>query len=75
MPDAGFVPVPIAKTVKNPLYLDLRPVDGSHEARVERLLGFAARRGYICQGEVSWVVPADPEGDKFCVQGSLTAST
>jgi len=41
---------------------------------VERLLGLGARRADIGQGEVPWVL-ADPEGNEFCVLGSLAAPT
>jgi Glyoxalase-like domain len=74
-PTLVFVTVPEAKTVKNRLHLDLRPVDGSYEAEVERLLGLGARRADIGQGEVPWVVLADPEGNEFCVLGSLASPT
>jgi hypothetical protein len=67
--------VPEAKTVKNRLHLDLRPVGGSHQAEVERLIGLGARPADIGQGEVPWVVLADPEGNEFCVLGSLEAVT
>jgi hypothetical protein len=34
---------------------------------VERLISLGARRIDIGQGEVSWVVMADPEANEFCV--------
>jgi hypothetical protein len=70
-----FVTVPEAKTVKNRLHLDIRPVDGSHETEVERLIGLGARRADVGQGSAPWVVLADPEGNEFCVLGSLAALT
>jgi predicted enzyme related to lactoylglutathione lyase len=64
-PDLLFLQVPESKTVKNRLHLDLRPDDqGAEMARLESL---GARRIDIGQGEVSWVVMADPEGNEFCV--------
>jgi catechol 2,3-dioxygenase-like lactoylglutathione lyase family enzyme len=72
-PALVFVTVPEAKTVKNRLHLDVRPVDGSHELEVERLVSLGARRADIGQGEVPWVVLADPEGNEFCVLGPLAA--
>jgi hypothetical protein len=75
VPTLVFVAVPEAKTVKNRLHLDLRPVDRSHEAEVERLIGLGARRADVGQGEVPWVVLADPEGNEFCVLGPLAAHT
>jgi catechol 2,3-dioxygenase-like lactoylglutathione lyase family enzyme len=73
VPTLVFVAVPEGKTVKNRLHLDLRPVEGSHAAEVERLLGLGAHRVDIGQGEVPWVVLADPEGNEFCVLGPLEA--
>jgi hypothetical protein len=69
VPALVFVTVPEDKTVKNRLHLDLRPVDGSYQAEVERLLGLGARRADVGQGEVPWVVLADPEGNEFCLLG------
>src|SRR5690349_18275600 len=66
LPGLLFTPVPEAKTVKNRLHLDLRPDD--QEAEVERLVNMGARPADIGQGEVSWVVLADPEGNESCVQ-------
>ena len=64
-PQLVFVPVPEGKTVKNRLHIDLNPDD--QEAEVERLLGIGATRADVGQGDVSWVVLADPEGNEFCV--------
>lgn len=50
---------------KNRLHLDFRPDDQQSEVR--RLLDLGARRIDIGEGEVSWVVMADPEGNEFCV--------
>ena len=71
VPVLVFAKVPEGKTVKNRLHLDLRPVGSSHEAEVERLLGLGARHADVGQGEVPWVVLADPEGNEFCVLGPL----
>ena len=64
-PDLLFIKVPDEKSVKNRLHLDHRP-EYQH-AEVERLLSIGARRVDIGQGERSWVVLADPEGNEFCV--------
>jgi hypothetical protein len=64
-PALVFVPVPEEKVVKNRLHLDLAPDD--QQGEVERLLGLGARRLDIGQGQVSWVVMVDPEGNEFCV--------
>jgi len=64
-PDLLFLRVPEAKRVKNRLHLDLRPDDQA--AEVARLEGLGARRVDVGQGDVSWVVMADPYGNEFCV--------
>lgn len=53
------------KGPKNRLHLDFRPTD--QVAEVERLIGLGASRLDVGQGDVSWVVLADPEGNEFCV--------
>jgi len=65
LPGLLFTTVPDAKTVKNRLHIDLRPDD--QEAEVERLVDMGARPADIGQGNVNWVVLADPEGNEFCV--------
>lgn len=50
------------------LHLDLLGGDPQEqEAVVERLLGLGAARVEIGQGDVPWVVLADPDGNAFCV--------
>jgi hypothetical protein len=57
-----------AKTVKNRLHLDLAPgLPDDQQAEVARLEALGARRIDIGQGDVPWVVLADPEGNEFCV--------
>jgi hypothetical protein len=57
-----------AKTSKNRLHLDIAPPrDGDQGAEVERLIALGASRVDIGQGDVSWVVMADPDGNEFCV--------
>lgn len=69
IPGLLFVSVPERKTAKNRLHLDFRP--GDRDREVERLLSLGATRADIGQGEQSWVVLADPEGNlEFCVLGS-----
>ncbi|SPF06495.1 VOC family protein [Streptomyces sp. MA5143a] len=65
VPGLLFTPVPEAKTVKNRLHLDFRPVDQT--AEVSRLLALGARHADVGQGDESWVVLMDPEGNEFCV--------
>jgi catechol 2,3-dioxygenase-like lactoylglutathione lyase family enzyme len=57
-----------AKTGKNRLHFDLAPpAGGDQEAEVDRLVALGATRVDIGQGDVSWVVMADPDGNEFCV--------
>jgi Glyoxalase-like domain len=54
--------------MKNRLHIDLAPgKDDDQEAEVRRLESLGARRIDIGQGDVAWVVLADPEGNEFCV--------
>jgi hypothetical protein len=63
-----FVPVPDAKTVPNRVHLDLAsPSTEAQAALVDRLLDGGATRADVGQGEVPWVVLADPEGNELCV--------
>jgi catechol 2,3-dioxygenase-like lactoylglutathione lyase family enzyme len=56
------------KTAKHRLHFDLAPAaDGDQAAEVERLASLGATRIDIGQGEVGWVVMADPDGHEFCV--------
>jgi predicted enzyme related to lactoylglutathione lyase len=64
-PSMTFVPVTEPKAGKNRVHIDLKPDD--QEAEVERLVNMGARRVDIGQGDVPWVVLADPEGNEFCV--------
>ena len=70
-PSLVFVTVPEGKAVKNRLHLDIRPVDRSLDAEMERLLALGARRADVGQGSQPWAVLADPEGNEFCLLGSL----
>jgi len=69
-PDILFLKVPEAKSVKNRLHIDLRPDD--RDAEVARLEALGAKQIDIGQGDVTWVVMADPEGNEFCVLRALT---
>ena len=72
-PAIVFVPVPESKTVKNRVHIDVNPIDGSQAEEVARLETLGARRVDIGQGDVHWVVMADPEGNEFCILRSLAA--
>jgi Glyoxalase-like domain len=65
IPGLLFIAVPEAKTVKNRLHLDLRPDDRDDE--VARFISLGATRADVGQGEQTWVVLQDPEGNEFCV--------
>jgi predicted enzyme related to lactoylglutathione lyase len=65
LPGLLFARVPERKSVKNRLHLDFRPAD--QQAEVARLLDLGASHADVGQGEESWVVLADPEGNEFCV--------
>lgn len=68
-----FVPVPEGKQVKNRLHIDLAPhTSQDRDAEIQRLLDLGATRADAGQdeGEVTWTVLADPEGNEFCVLSS-----
>ena len=66
-PTLLFGPVPDDKTVKNRIHLDVRARDGDQRSEVQRIVALGAHTVDIGQGNVSWVVLADPEGNEFCV--------
>ena len=73
LPGIMFEPVQEHKHSKNRLHLDFRPQDQG--AEVEQLIALGASRLDIGQGDVSWVVLADPEGNEFCVLQERHANT
>jgi hypothetical protein len=70
-PDIRFGQVPEVKSLKDRIHLDLRP--GDQAAEVERLIALGGRRIDIGQGDVTWVVLADPEANEFCVLRSRSS--
>jgi catechol 2,3-dioxygenase-like lactoylglutathione lyase family enzyme len=64
LPALEFLPGP-AKSRKDRLHLDLRGAD--QDETVAALLALGARRVDVGQGDVSWVVLADPDGGELCV--------
>ena len=72
-PDGGqrllFITVPDEKSVKNRAHLDLRPVEGSREEEVERLVSLGATQlaDFRRPDGTGWITLADPEGNEFCV--------
>jgi len=56
------------KDGKERWHLDLVPADGADlAATVDALIALGATRADIGQGDVPWVVLADPDGHEFCV--------
>ena len=68
LPGLLFARVSESKTLKNRLHLDFRPDD--RDAAVARLLDLGAAHANVGQGDESWVVLRDPEGNEFCVLSS-----
>jgi predicted enzyme related to lactoylglutathione lyase len=63
--------VPDVKQVKNRLHIDVRPNAGDNQAaEVARLRELGAEPADVGQGDQTWVVLADPEGNEFCVLSS-----
>ncbi len=73
LPGILFLAVDEPKQGKNRLHIDLRPDDQA--AEVERLTALGASHVDVGQGDGSWVVLADPEGNEFCVLQSRRATT
>jgi catechol 2,3-dioxygenase-like lactoylglutathione lyase family enzyme len=56
------------KTGQDRLHFHVAPsADADQQTEVDRLRSLGATRVDIGQGDVSWVVMADPDGHKFCV--------
>jgi hypothetical protein len=70
-PSLLFERVPEGKTVKNRIHLDVSPINVDQQQEVDRIIGLGARHVDIGQGQQRWVVLADPEGNEFCVLGSV----
>lgn len=63
----GGPPLP-PKLGKNRLYLKVAPIDQADQhAEVDRLVALGAARVDLGQGDVDWVVMADPDSNEFCV--------
>jgi hypothetical protein len=67
LPTLVFAPVDDAKVVKNRVHIDVSPRASDQAAELQRLLGLGATKVDVGQGEQSWVVLADPEGNEFCL--------
>lgn len=66
-PSLLFLPVPEEKVGKNRLHLDVTPAAGQQAVELQRLLALGATPVDIGQGEQTWQVLADPEGNEFCL--------
>ncbi|MGM1058905.1 VOC family protein [Saccharothrix sp. Mg75] len=55
------------KTRKLRLHFDVNATDRDQDAELERLEALGARRKDIGQGDVTWHVLEDPEGNEFCL--------
>ncbi|MGN6246181.1 MAG: VOC family protein [Motilibacteraceae bacterium] len=66
-PTLLLVQVPDPTPGKLRMHLDLSPRPGERDAQVERALSLGATRVDIGQGEQTWVVLGDPEGNEFCI--------
>jgi len=59
---------PGGKNGKNRIHPDVAPFPGGdNHAEAERLVAAGASPADVGQGDVRWVVLADPEGNEFCV--------
>ena len=66
-PTLTFARVVEGKSVKNRLHLDVNPTDREQEEEIGRLLELGARHTDVGQGDATWAVLVDPEGNEFCV--------
>jgi predicted enzyme related to lactoylglutathione lyase len=66
-PTLVFARVADDKVVKNRVHIDVNPVGCEQAEELERLLALGATRVDVGQGDVPWVVLADPEGNEFCL--------
>jgi Glyoxalase-like domain len=67
-PFLELLAIPDAKIAKNRLHVDVAPLAGGDvEVEARSLEQAGAVRLDIGQGDVNWVVLADPEGNEFCV--------
>ncbi|GLZ36326.1 glyoxalase [Lentzea sp. NBRC 105346] len=55
------------KKQKLRLHIDVSATDRDQQSELERLLALGAQKIDIGQGEQSWHVLADPEGNEFCL--------
>jgi len=67
-PYLEFLRTPGVQNARNRVHLDLVPCHGDDQAaEVSRLRTLGATPADVGQGDVPWIVLADPEGNEFCV--------
>ncbi|MGH9264895.1 MAG: VOC family protein [Acidimicrobiales bacterium] len=66
-PTLAFVPVDDPKAAKNRVHLDVNPTGCDQDEELARLLSLGAVEVDVGQGEQTWRVLADPEGNEFCL--------
>ena len=66
-PKLVFVPVPEAKAGKNRVHLDVNPTGSDQDEELARLHSLGATDVDVGQGDQTWYVLADPEGNEFCL--------
>jgi hypothetical protein len=67
-PYLEFLRTPHLKDMWHRVHLDLVPYRGDDQAaEVARLQTLGATLADVGQGDVPWIVLADPEGNEFCV--------
>ena len=66
-PTLVFVPVPEPKVVKNRIHLDVSPSGCDQAEELARLRSLGAADVDVGQGDQTWFVLADPEGNEFCL--------
>jgi predicted enzyme related to lactoylglutathione lyase len=66
-PTIVFVPVGDPKAGKNRVHLDVNPTGCDQGEELARLLALGAVKVDVGQGDQTWVVLADPEGNEFCL--------
>jgi hypothetical protein len=67
-PYLEFLRTPDARTRKGRVHLDVLPYPGDDQAaEAARLTALGATPADVGQGDVPWIVLADPEGNDFCV--------
>lgn len=66
-PTLVFVPVDGPKAGKNRVHLDLNPTGCDQAEELARLRSLGAVEVDVGQGDQTWHVLADPEGNEFCL--------